>query len=73
MEPLNFPNLKASTLGLTFVHILKDFGQFCSKSDQGPAYGSIQAYLDKVVFWKRLNDTVTWKHLGGTALSGVRV
>ena len=25
MELLNFPNLKASTLGLTFVHMLKGF------------------------------------------------
>ena len=31
-----------------------------------PFYGIIQAYLDVIVFWNRLNDTVTWKHLGGT-------
>ena len=73
MEPLNFPNLKASTLGLTFVHILKGFWQILLKIRPGALYGSIQAYLGKVVFWKRLNDTVPWKHLGGTTLSGVRV
>ena len=35
MEPLNFPNLKASTLGLTFVHILKGFWQILLKIRPG--------------------------------------
>ena len=73
MEPLNSANLKASILRLISCIVKMDFGQFCSKSDQRLIYGSIQAYLDKVVFWKRLNDMVTWKHLGGTPLSSVRV
>ena len=73
MEPLNSANLKASILRFISCIVKRDFGQFCSKSDQRLFYGSIQASLDKVVFWKRLNDTVTWKHVGGTPLSGVRV
>ena len=57
MEPPNSTNLKASILEINFLHILyRDFGKFCSKSDQKPFYGIIQAYVDAVAFWKHLNE-----------------
>ena len=46
---------------LHFVNLIScifqsDFGKFCSKSDQKPFYGIIQAYVDAVAFWKHLNE-----------------